>query len=247
MRALIRSLTGDCTAKRAERPIDRFQPDALRCLPVITPDYRDTVEALVHKDMRLQLDRQSLLRAASASSRPPSHTGKADSSSHDHDLRTGDRDRQLCAFVASWGQTFGAGRFEAELAEVPACRPAVARPRSWLFAAFSTDSCSPVALEAYLLATSPIAIAPCRARSRNYWNSFVSTVPTPWLGRHRKRLLAHGGAFGARLRSRNILCGSSSVPLPGAAGRLRLRDPAVERISHRSTIAAGLRRLHSFI
>jgi hypothetical protein len=39
-----------------ERPIDRFQPDALRCLPVITPDYRDTVEALVHKDMRLQFD-----------------------------------------------------------------------------------------------------------------------------------------------------------------------------------------------
>jgi transposase len=34
-----------------ERPIDHFQPDALRCLPVITPDYRDTVEALVHKDM----------------------------------------------------------------------------------------------------------------------------------------------------------------------------------------------------
>jgi len=39
-----------------ERPIDRFQTDALRCLPVITPDYRDTVEALVHKDMRLQFD-----------------------------------------------------------------------------------------------------------------------------------------------------------------------------------------------
>ena len=39
-----------------ERPVDRFQPDALRCLPVITPDYRDTVEALVHKDMRLQFD-----------------------------------------------------------------------------------------------------------------------------------------------------------------------------------------------
>ena len=40
-----------------ERPIDRFQPDALRCLPVITPDYRDTVEALVHKDSRVAVVR----------------------------------------------------------------------------------------------------------------------------------------------------------------------------------------------
>src|ERR1700684_989091 len=39
-----------------ERPIDRFQPDALRCLPVITSDYRDTVAALVYKDIRLQFD-----------------------------------------------------------------------------------------------------------------------------------------------------------------------------------------------
>ena len=39
-----------------ERPIDRFQPDALRPLPVIPYDYRDTVEALVHKDLRLHFD-----------------------------------------------------------------------------------------------------------------------------------------------------------------------------------------------
>ena len=30
-----------------QRPIDRFRPDALRPLPTIVPDYRDTVEALV--------------------------------------------------------------------------------------------------------------------------------------------------------------------------------------------------------
>jgi transposase len=39
-----------------ERPVERFKPDALRPLPVIPYDYRDTVEALVHKDLRLQFD-----------------------------------------------------------------------------------------------------------------------------------------------------------------------------------------------
>ena len=39
-----------------ERPIDRFQADALRPLPVIPYDHRDTVEALVHKDLRLHFD-----------------------------------------------------------------------------------------------------------------------------------------------------------------------------------------------
>ena len=37
-----------------ERPAERFKPDALRPLPVIPYDYRDTTEALVHKDLRLQ-------------------------------------------------------------------------------------------------------------------------------------------------------------------------------------------------
>jgi hypothetical protein len=36
--------------------VDRFRADALRPLPVIPYDYRDTAEALVHKDLRLQFD-----------------------------------------------------------------------------------------------------------------------------------------------------------------------------------------------
>jgi hypothetical protein len=38
------------------RPMDRFQPAALQPLPVIPYDYRDSVEALVHKDLRVQFD-----------------------------------------------------------------------------------------------------------------------------------------------------------------------------------------------
>jgi hypothetical protein len=35
-----------------QAPDDRFQPEALRSLPLLTPDYRDSTEALVHKDLR---------------------------------------------------------------------------------------------------------------------------------------------------------------------------------------------------
>src|SRR5271169_1410160 len=39
-----------------QRPIDRFQPTALKPLPVIPYDYRASVELLVHKDLRMQFD-----------------------------------------------------------------------------------------------------------------------------------------------------------------------------------------------
>ncbi len=48
--------TSAVTEKRARLPAERFQLEALHSLPVITPDYRDTVEALVHKDLRLSFD-----------------------------------------------------------------------------------------------------------------------------------------------------------------------------------------------
>ncbi len=42
-----------------QTPDDRFQPEALRPLPLLTPDYRDIAEALVHKDLRLTAERPS--------------------------------------------------------------------------------------------------------------------------------------------------------------------------------------------
>ena len=72
-----------------ERPDERFRPACLRPLPTIIPDYRDTVEALVHKDLRLQFDgnrycvpqryvgRQLTIKADSSSPRhkPPAPSG----------------------------------------------------------------------------------------------------------------------------------------------------------------------------
>jgi hypothetical protein len=39
-----------------ERPCDRFRPDCLRPLPALAPDYRDTVEVFIHKDLRWHFD-----------------------------------------------------------------------------------------------------------------------------------------------------------------------------------------------
>jgi len=127
-----------------QRPIDRFQSNALRPLPIIPYDYRDTVEALVHKDLRLQFDSNRYCV-------PHRYVGrrlilKADSSS----VTIYDRVHEIVAYPRCWrhGQTLGAARFEAELAEL---RPAARRSRAQQrLRAFLDGLCSPAVLEGYL-------------------------------------------------------------------------------------------------
>jgi transposase len=127
-----------------ERPIDRFQANALRPLPVIPYDYRDSVETLVYKDLRLHFDGNRYCV-------PPRFIGrrltlKADSSS----VTIYDRVNEIVSYPRCWrrGQTLGADRFEAEVAEL---RPAAKRSRAQqrLFAVLESF-CSQAMLEAYL-------------------------------------------------------------------------------------------------
>jgi len=127
-----------------ERPVDRFQANALRPLPVIPYDYRDKVEALVYKDLRLHFDGNRYCV-------PPRFVGrrltlKADSSS----VTIYDRVHEIVSYSRCWrrGQTFGADRFEPILAEL---RPAAKRSRAQqrLFAVLESF-CSQAMLEAYL-------------------------------------------------------------------------------------------------
>jgi transposase len=106
-----------------ERPQERFRPECLRPLPAILPDYRDTAEALVHKDLRLWFDGNRYCV-------PPRYVGhrltiKADSSS----VTIYERVNQIVSYPRSWrrGQTFGADRFEPELVEN---RPSAKRSRT---------------------------------------------------------------------------------------------------------------------
>lgn len=106
-----------------ERPDDRFRPDALRPLRALDPDYRDTVLARAHKDIRLRFDANRYCVPARLVGRQL--TVKADSSS----VTIYDSQREIVRYARSWrrGQTFGAERFEKELLDQ---RPGAERTRT---------------------------------------------------------------------------------------------------------------------
>ncbi len=106
-----------------ELPDDRFRPDSLRPLRALDPDYRDTVLARVHKDIRLRFDANRYCVLARLVGRQL--TVKADSSS----VTIYDSQREIVRYARSWrrGQTFGAERFEKELLEQ---RPGAERTRT---------------------------------------------------------------------------------------------------------------------
>jgi hypothetical protein len=127
-----------------ERPAERFKPDALRPLPVIPYDYRDTVEALVHKDLRLQFDGNKYCVPHRCVGKRL--TVKADAGA----VTIYDRVTEVVSYPRSWrrGQTFGAERFEKLLAEQ---RPAARRSQAQQRLIDSLDGlCSRELLLAYL-------------------------------------------------------------------------------------------------
>ena len=127
-----------------QKPIDRFRADALRPLPVIPYDYRDTADALVHKDLRLQFDGNRYCVPHRFVGRRL--TVKADSSS----VTIYHRYQEIVSYARSWrrGQTFGAERFERELAEQrPAARRSQAQQR---FLDFMDGLCAVDVAEGYL-------------------------------------------------------------------------------------------------
>jgi transposase len=110
-----------------EHPCDRFRPDCLRPLPALDPDYRDTAEVLIHKDLRWNFDANRY--CAPARWVGQELMAKADSCSVTlYDLQGA----EIVRYARSWrrGQTFGAERFEKELlAERPATHCSQAQQR----------------------------------------------------------------------------------------------------------------------
>jgi len=124
-----------------ETPAARFQPETLRALPVITPDYRDSTEALVHKDLRLSFDGNRYCV-------PPRYVGrrltiKADSSS----VTIYDQYQEIVSYARCWqrGQTLGAERFQKELlAQLTAAQRSAEQQRLVSWRGF--DGANPVKL-----------------------------------------------------------------------------------------------------
>ena len=128
-----------------ERPCDRFRPDCLRPLPALAPDYRDTVEVLVHKDLRWHFDANHY--CAPARWVGQELIAKADSSSV---ALYDPQGAEIVRYTRSWrrGQTFGAERFEKELLiERPAAQCSQAQHR---LRALLRGLCPPETVEAYL-------------------------------------------------------------------------------------------------
>ncbi len=95
-------------------------------MPLLAPDYRDSTEALVHKDLRLAFDGNRYC----VPSRYVGHklTVKADSSSVTIYYQT----REIVRYARCWerGQTFGAERFQKELyAQMAAAQRSAAQQR----------------------------------------------------------------------------------------------------------------------
>ncbi len=128
-----------------ERPCERFRPDCLRPLPALAPDYRDTAEVFIHKDLRWHFDGNRYCAPARLVGQRL--VAKADSSSVTlYDLEGTEVVRYARSFRR--GQTFGAERFEKELlAQRPAARRSQAQQR---LIQFLRGVSSEEAVEAYL-------------------------------------------------------------------------------------------------
>lgn len=128
-----------------ERPSDRFRPDALRPLPALAPDYRDTAEVFVYKDLRCYFDGN---RYGAPSRFVGQHLiVKADASSVTLYEAQGN---EIVRHPRSWrrGQTVGVERFEKELLD---CRPAARRSRAQpCLVTLLRGLCSQETVESYL-------------------------------------------------------------------------------------------------
>jgi transposase len=107
-------------------PEERFQPEFLRPVTLLAPDYRDSAEALVHKDLRLSFDGNRYCV-------PPRYVGhkltvKADSGS----VAIYDQSKEVACYARSWerGRVFGDERFQKELfAQLAAAQRSAAQQR----------------------------------------------------------------------------------------------------------------------
>src|SRR5215469_1304436 len=115
-----------CHRETNQSPQERFQPEALRAVPAITPDYRDVAEASVHKDLRLAFDGNRYCV-------PPRYIGrqltiKADSAS----VTIYDQHQEIVSYARCWqrGQVVGGERFQKELlAQLAAAQRSAAQQR----------------------------------------------------------------------------------------------------------------------
>lgn len=114
-----------------QTPEERFRPEALRPLPAVTSDYRDTAEARVYKDLRLAFDGNRYCV-------PPRYVGsRLTVKATAYAVTIYDQQQEVASYARCWrrGQVLGAERFQKELfAQRAAAQRSAAQQRlvAWL-------------------------------------------------------------------------------------------------------------------
>jgi transposase len=203
-----------------ERPCERFRPDCLRPLPTLAPDYRDTTEVVVHKDLRWHFDANHY--CAPARWVGQNLIAKADSFSV---ALYDPQGAEIVRYARSWrrGQTFGAERFEKELlAQRPAAQCSQAQQR---LLALLRGLCPPETVEAYLrgLADSDRSLA----RQLHELLELFRAYRAEHVAEALQRALA-ARAFGAEYVA-HLLHQTQSAREPQPP--LQLRDPELNQLS----------------
>ena len=114
-----------------EKPEERFQVEALRSLPAVEDDYRDTATAIAHKDLRLCFD-------ANRYCVPPRCAGRQLSVKADaQNVTIYDGGREVVSYPRSYerGRVIGEQKFQGELfAQLPAVERSAEQQRliAWL-------------------------------------------------------------------------------------------------------------------
>lgn len=203
-----------------ERPCERFRPNCLRSLPTLANDYRDTIEVLVHKDLRWHFDANRY--CAPARWIGQQLIAKADSSSV---TLYDPQGAEIVRYPRCWrrGQTFGAERFEKELLlERPAAHCSQAQQR---LLALLRGVCPQEAVETYLrgLADSDRSLLRQLRELLDLFRAYRSEQVAEAL---QKALAAR--AFGADYVT-NLLHQTQSPREPQPP--LQLRDPELNQLS----------------
>lgn len=203
-----------------QRPSERFRPECLRPLPALSPDYRDTAEVLVHKDLRWHFDSNHY--CAPARFVGQHLIAKADSSSVTLYAPHGS---EIVRYARSYrrGQTFGAERFERELlAQRPAARRSQAQQR---LLALLRGVCPEETVEAYLRGLTDSGRS-LLGELHELLEMFRTYRPDQVAAALEKALAAR--AFGAHYVA-HLLCQLESPRPPQP--RLQLRDPELNQLT----------------
>ena len=207
--------TSACIGKPARRPDERFQPDALRPLPAVDPDYRDTADGPGSQRSPLCFDGNRYCVPPRYVGRRPHRQSRLQLRHHLRPARP--KIVSLSPLVAAWPDL--RSRTIRKRTARPAAGRSSVRQRSSGLVALAGSEPAPKSI----CATWPIPTAHSHAKSRNCSTLIRHYGPEAVAGRH--RTAPSRPALSAPITS-PISCASNCRPAPATASLAPARSPA---------------------